>query len=165
MADTWKIATVTAAIKSQASLITIVVDGTNTNPTIYDPFAEEIPNSITPSKCPCLVPRPAEFITEFDFTRDTFGADAALKSVNYRLNYRFFFAPVLESMSLFSKYTQMCVAAAALWLYFATHTNNITGATEILPRAIPTFGPEADWKGTNYHGCELAFDVMQFMEA
>lgn len=164
MADTFKIATVTAAIKSQAASITIVLDGSNVNPTIYDPFAEEIPQAMTPSKCPCLVPQPKDFITDFDFTRDTFGADAAAKSVKYRLNYLFFFAPALEGVSLFSKYAQMAVAAAALWLYFATHTNNIGGTTEFMPRAMPTFGPEVDWKGTTYHGCGLAFDVTQYME-
>jgi hypothetical protein len=65
---------------------------------------------------------------------------------------------------MFSGYADMCACAAAVLLHFTTHTN-LAGATDFLPQTIPHFGPLRDGKGALFHGCEIAFNVMQYLEA
>ena len=162
MVDTWKLATVTAAIASQSIMVVNAV-GENVILKIQD--IGTMTDAIQQSECPVLAPRPDEFCTprEGFFVRDTYGADAALKSLHYTLTYKFFFSPVLQGMAAFEKFGESVTAFVAIGLHFATHTN-LSGATEFLPRLVNLL-PQADMNQTLFHGGELAFDVMQFMEA
>jgi len=118
---------------------------------------------INQQDCPLLTPRPDNFVTEFDVTRDTFGADAALKTVSYVLNYVFYYAPVAQGMGLFEKYDEMVTAAAVILNHLATNTN-LSGSTDILPTGIPAFGAMTDAGGTLFHGCQIALKVSAYME-
>ena len=160
MADTIKISTVIASIAAQ-SITVVRPDGTSGTLTILDTSA--LPEAINQADCPLLTPRPQDFLTSFSMTRDSFGADAAYKSVNYTLNYLFYYAPVGQGAELFEKYDEMVTAVAAVLLHFSTNTN-LSGSTEFLPGTVNQFSPVADGAGTLYHGCVIPFVVMQYME-
>ena len=167
MADAWKLSTVTAAIAACSVTVT-KPDGSSGALTIQDTGnsgATKFTPTVTQAACPVLQPRVIGFVTpsETFFTRDSYGADAAVKSVHYRLSYKFLFAPVAQGVELFSMYAASVSALVAVGLYFMANTN-ISGATEFLPR-IETFEPQIDEKQTLFHGGLISFDVEQFLEA
>ena len=161
MADSIKLTTVTNSIAALSITIT-KPDGTSGTLTIRD--IDELTEAINQEQCPILSPQPANFVTDVVITRDTFGADAALKTVKYTLHYIFYYAPVAQGATMFEKYDNMITAAAIILNHLAINTN-LTGATDILPQAIPVFGPVADGTGALFHGCVISMRVMQYMEA
>lgn len=167
MAESWKLSTVTAAIAA-CSITVTKPDGTSGVLTIQDVAnsgATKFTPTVTQAACPVLQPKVVGFVSpvgEF-FTRDSMGADAALKTAHYRLAYKFLFAPVGQSVETFSMYAASINALVAVGLYFMTHTD-IGGTTEFLPR-IESFEPQMDETGkTIFHGGLISFDVMQFLE-
>lgn len=165
MTSAVKISSVTANIAAQSITVTNV-QGASVTLGIRD--TSNIPEAVNQEMCPILIPRPANFLTEFQLTRDTFGADAALKTVKYVLNYIFYYAPVGQGSTIFSKFDEMVVAAAVTINHFATNTNAIcqtnSAATEFLPQDIPAFDPVQDKIGTLFHGCVMSFYLEQFLE-
>jgi hypothetical protein len=161
MTDSIKWTTLTAAIAAQTVAITDV-NGNSVNLTIYS--EANFPPGLTQEMCPALAPTPDNFVTGVHVTRDSLGADAAYKSIQYTLHYNFFFAPAQQGITLFAGYGAMVTAASAILLYFTTHTA-LSGATDLLPQDIPHFGAMKDGAGALFHGCEIAFDVTQYLEA
>ena len=160
MADTIKITTLATAI---AALSVSVTNASGSSVTLAIKDIAAIPEAVNQVDCPILAPRPDNFITDFSVTRDTYGADAALKTVRYRMNYVFYFCPALQGVGIFEKYDDMVTAAAIILNALATNTN-LSGAQDILPSGIPSFGMQVDVGGTAFHGCEISLDVAQFME-
>ena len=160
MADSIKITTVTASI---AALTVSVTNALGTSVTLNIKDVSAIPEAVNQQDCPVLAPRPDSFVTDFSVTRDSFGADSALKSAAYTLHYEFFYAPMLQGVGLFEKYDEMVTAAAVILNHLATNTA-LSGSTDILPASVPAFGAMADATGTLFHGCEIALRVMQYME-
>lgn len=160
MADSIKLTTLTASI---AALTITVTNARGSSVTLTIKDISGIQMKVNQQDCPLLMPRPDNFVTDFSVTRDTLGADAALKTARYMLNYIFYFAPVTQGVGLFEKYDEMVTAAAVILNHLATNTN-LSGSTDILPASVPSFGAQADAAGTLFHGCEIALAVSQFME-
>ena len=160
MTDSIKLTTVTASIATESITVTNAA-GASVTLAIRDISA--LTNIISAESCPLLTPRPAQFVTGLTITRDTFGADAAYKTVKYMLNYLFFFCPLGQGATLYEKFDDMVTAAAVILNYFGTHTN-LSGATDILPGVVEDFEPVINADGALYHGCGIPFAVTQFME-
>ena len=162
MADTLKLTTVTASIAALTITVTNA-RGSSVTLNIDDTSGLQKRVKVNQQDCPLLMPRPDNFVSNLGFTRDTYGADAALKTMAYTLTYNFYYAPIAQGVGLFEKYDEMVTAAAAILLHLATNTN-LSGATDILPESVPAFGAMADAAGTLFHGCEIALRVTQFLE-
>lgn len=161
MTDSIKVSTVTAALA--ALQIDVTRPGGTVGPVkIRD--TNVIPTGVNREDCPVLAPRPMNFVTNFGITRQTFGADSALKDVNYTLNYLFYYFPVAAGTLLFEKYDDMVTAAMVVLNYIATHTSPLLGTTDILPGDIPAFGEVVDAANKSFHGCTMTFRVIQYME-
>lgn len=163
MSDNLKLVQVTASIAQQAIAIWNAY-GVQVTLNIRD--VDGVYAVVNQQDCPLLQPHPAGFVTDLRFSRDSYGADVAYKTMRYMLHYDFFYAPVGQGVTMFNQYDEMVAAAAAILLHFATHTN-LTGSTDFVPQAIPSFRGLADYASppTPYHGCEIAFEVMQYLEA
>lgn len=162
MADSWKLTTVTGAIDDASITVT---NAAGNSVTLAIKNETNAPFIVEQEACPMLKPRIDNFITrkgEF-MTRDSHGADAGLKSVHYTLHYCFFFAPALQGPDILTHYGDSVAAMVATLLYFMTHTNSISGATEIIPH-IDNFAPQADGNKTLFHGGEISFDIDQYLE-
>lgn len=166
MTEAFKLATVTNSIAALGVSISVVnALGETVTLTIQD-IDEMTTDAIEQSQCPLMRPRVDNFVTldngQF-LTRDTYGADAALKSYHYTLNYVFYFCPVGQGNTVLGQYAAMVTAIVAAVLYFSNHTD-LAGGHELIPRLV-NFGPVEDINNTKFHGGEIAFDVMQFAEA
>lgn len=162
MADSFKLATVTAGIAALAVSVT-KADGTTGNIDIRDIGA--VPEAVNQADCPVFAPNPDGFVANLTAPRVTFGGDAAKKDWVYTLNYVFYYAPALEGPTLFAAYGDMVVAAVALLLAIMTNTQTIGGCVDLVVSAIPQFGKQTDVNGTAFHGCKIALAVKQYMEA
>lgn len=162
MADTITLTTLTASIAALTITVTNA-RGESVTLNIDDLSSLQKRVKVNQQDCPLLSPRPDSFVTDFSVTRDTYGADAALKSARYTLNYTFYFAPVGQGVGVFEKYDEMVTAAAVILNHLATNTA-LSGATDILPSGVPSFGLQSDAMRTLFHGCEIALQVMQYME-
>lgn len=160
MTDAINVSTVTNAI-ANASITVTNAYGTSGVMTITN--VTGMPVSVNQQSCPMLTPHPTDFISNASVTRDTFGADAALKGIEYDLKYRFFFAPILQGTTMLAKYAALVDAAVAILLYFTTNTA-LSGTVDFLPRPIVSFGAVADGAGTQFHGCDFIFHVKQYLE-
>lgn len=152
-----------STVTGQIAALTITVTNANgTSKTLDIRDMSEIPEAVNSPDCPMLAPKPAGFVTDVSIMRDTYGADASLKTVLYTLTYQFFYCPMEEGVGLFEKYDNMVSAAAIVLNALATSTNGIS--TDILPGAVPGFGPIEDVSGQAFHGCEITLNVKQYME-
>lgn len=160
MTESIKFTTVTADIASK-TISVVDAKGNTVNVTIRDITA--VPVAVEMADCPLLAPIPRDFVTGFTAGRDSYGADAALKTAKYVLHYRFYYAPVAQGVTMFQNFGGLVTACAVVYMYFANHTN-IAGTTEFQVLDTPAFGGVVDGNGTAFHGCDLAFAVEQFTE-
>jgi hypothetical protein len=161
MTESIKLSTLATAIASQSITVTNAY-GSSVTLDIRD--ITEIPVSVNQQDCPILTPHPSAFMTNVTVTRDSYGADAGYKSVEYDLTYRFFFAPILQSVTMLEKYDEFITAAMTVLMFFTDHTN-LSGSTDFLPGSVPAFGAVVDGAGTQFHGCDFVFHVRQYLEA
>ena len=162
MADSIKLTTLTASIAALTITVTNA-RGSSVTLNIDDLSGLQKRVKVNQQDCPLLMPRPDNFVTDFSVMRDTMGADAALKTAAYTLNYIFYYSPIAQGVGIFEKYDEMVTAAAVILNHLATNTA-LSGSTDILPASVPAFGAMPDATGTLFHGCEIALRVMQYME-
>ena len=163
MTDALKLSTLTASIAA-ASITVTKVDTTSGTLTIKD--TSGVMPAVPQGDCPILQPRPDLFLTEFALERDTYGGDVAYKTARYTLHYQFFFAPVLQGVTVYADYAANLNALVAILNYYAVNTNAILsggGATEILPLLADAL-PQKDVTGTLFHGGVIDFQVVKYME-
>lgn len=161
MTESIKLATLTAAIATQSITLT---DAYGASVTLAIKDISAIPVAVNQQDCPVLTPHPSVFMTNVIVTRDTFGSDAAYKTIEYDLTYRFFYAPILQSVTMLEKYGEFIAAAMTVLMYFSNHTD-YGGSVDFLPGPVPAFGAVTDGAGTQFHGCDFVFHVRQFLEA
>lgn len=164
MTDTVKFTTVTAAIAASSITVTRHSGATGA---LKIKDVGTLPQAIPTEQCPILAPRASNFCSNVQVVRDTFGADAALKTISYDLAYQLFFYPLGEGLKWVTYYGAMVTCAMEILLWFATNTNSFVddGAHEFMPAGIPVFDPQVDAAGTPFHGCQFLFHVQQFMES
>jgi hypothetical protein len=161
MADTFKLTTVTASIAAQ-SITVVRADGVSVPLKIYDVSA--FPDEVRQEDCPVLRPRPRDFISNFQFSPASLGGDAGYKNINYTLTYQLLYAPIGQSNTLFEHYGDMLNALAAVVLYFADNSQLVAGATELLPGPVPIVGGLLGSTDNGFHGAEIQFNVLQYLE-
>ena len=163
MAETFKLTTVTASIAAQSVTVTNV-KGASVTLSIRD--IDNLPANgvVNQDACPMLAPKAGGFLSDYHFTRDSLGADAAYKTVEYTLHYILWFAPIAQGETLLKNFDDFLACAAAVLLYFETNTN-LNGTTDFMPLAVPALGGMTDANGTLFHACQISFRVTQFTEA
>lgn len=165
MADAFNLATLTNSIAALGASISLT-DATGATKALRIDDIDEMGDAVEQSQCPLMRPRADNFVTleagSF-LTRDSYGADAALKTFRYTLNYDFFYCPVGQGNTMLGLYGNSVNAVVAALLYFATHTT-LSGGQECMPRLVG-LEPTSDVNGTKFHGGRIAFDVMQYAEA
>jgi len=105
----------------------------------------------------------ADFVTDLDVTRDSFGAGDAKMTVVYRLHYRLFYEPAgglritkLESLpGLLETIGKVWDAVLAL--------DTLPGAVDIVPADITNMGIVNDPSDSLWYGCDLGFYITEFV--
>lgn len=161
MTDSVKWTTVATSIAAQSISVT-KPDGSTGTLTIKDISA--IPVSINVQDAPMLVPKPNQFITNMVVKRDSYGSDAALKSIDYDMTYQLFYCSVGKGKDWMTQYGNCVTCTQQIITYFATHSNDVSGAQDILPKNIPGFALLSVGDNVEFHGCEITFHVMQYLE-
>jgi len=129
-----------------------------TNVTILD--ADQIP--LEPdSRASYLFPKPNGFLTGFSLTRNSQGQRTALMTVEYDLHYTFCGFRIGKGRML-EIYAEMVTRVMAI-IDAALALDGLTGAVEFDPQDIPDFGVINDPAGNAWHGCEITFHIMEFV--
>lgn len=124
---------------------------------------DEIVDSVTDRACPIIQPIPNGFVTDFSVERDSQGpGSTALQTVMYTLNYRLMFAPVGTGRGLLGVWADMLVKAR-LFLDAIIANDDLAGTVDIRPVGALNFGPVSDPAGNQFHGCDFALRVQEFV--
>lgn len=124
---------------------------------------DEIPEAVLERDCPILYPEPAGFITDFIMVRDSFGPGTSAKiTVSYNMTYTFLYSAVGSGRGLFDVYDDM-VTKMGLILDAIIANDNLTGAIDFTPDEAFNFGPTADPAGSVFHGAQLVFGIVEFV--
>jgi len=146
----------TVQFKTIANAIAgLTFTGINTKTTSTIPL-----NAIT--ECPLFMPRPDDFITEIQFSRESFGMSGSEKmNLSYTMNWQYFHAPVGQILS-FQDYSDMLDNVCVI-LQTIANNDTVTGAVDIQIRDIPRFAQLADVSGNYYHGAQIALRILEFI--
>jgi hypothetical protein len=123
---------------------------------------DAIPEKVEVRDCPIIFPKPDGFITDFNLVVDSFGSASAKKTVSYHLNYVLLQAPVGQGRGLFDLYEGFVTNVAA-FLDALIANDAITGAVDMQPAAISSFGPTPDPSGGMFHGAVITLAVQEFV--
>lgn len=146
-----------AAVTVADSISKLSVSGV----TIKD--VDQIPNEVTQYDLPVMFPEPLNFVTDFEVIRDSFGIDSiAKKTARYTLNYTFCHSLVGSGRLLSDVYDDM-VTKALLILDAIVANSTVTGAIDIEPLDVASFGVVLDPAGNSFHGCQISVRVMEFI--
>jgi hypothetical protein len=122
-----------------------------------------IPEGLDPRSAPALFPKPDGFITGLKVERDSMGlAATAQKTASYTLHYVYCHSLVGEGRGLFDVYPAV-IANIALILDTVIANDTLNGAVDISAADVSSVGPVTDPAGAVFHGCEFAFDVMEYI--
>ena len=115
--------------------------------------------------CPVLFPRPNEFVTDIEFTRESQGGGGtALMNFSYTLNYVYCHAPIGSGLGgLFSVYSAL-ITKIILILEKMFASDNLSGAIDLQVISVSNVGPVADPAGNQYHGVEIGLRVLEFIQ-
>jgi hypothetical protein len=139
------------------SISSLVIEGVN----IRD--IDELSEGVTARECPVLYPEPVNFISNFELVRDSTGPGAtALQHATYDLTYTFLYAPIGAGRGLFDVYDES-IEKVGLILDAIITNDAITGLVDLRPQDTINIGPVADPSGAIFHGCQLVFSVMEFV--
>jgi len=124
---------------------------------------DKIPAVVRNRDCPILYPRPDGFISGFEPDRITTGDGSSAKmDVRYTLTYTFLESPIGSDRGLFGVYPSF-VANVAKILDAILLNDKITGAVDIRAVDVGAFGPVADPAGNAFHGCDIAIEILEFV--
>lgn len=124
---------------------------------------DQIPENALPI-VPVFFPRPEDFITDMTFERVSFGADNVAKmNLNYVLNYRFLHAPVGAGGGLLAAYNGLITNLAEI-LKAIFSDSNPADAVDMTLQGISNIGPLEDPAGNEYHGVEIALQVLEYTQ-
>jgi hypothetical protein len=114
--------------------------------------------------CPALFPAPDNYVTDLQFTVQSFGGDSARKlDVSYTLNYRFLYAPI-GSGSVLQNYAGL-IAKLELILEALLGASTPTGSIDMSLLGVSNIGPLSDPAGqTMYHGVEIALRILEYTQ-
>jgi len=144
------------------AIMTALSDLSITGLTFCD--TSEIPEGTDPFRVPMLFPIPDRFISDFVYTRDSYGGGStALAHVNYNINLRLCYAPMASGRGLFDVYPSM-VAMVVLILNKLIVSDTLSTAVDVQVAGVPVFGKVFDiHNNIPYHGAEITVSVMEFV--
>ena len=113
--------------------------------------------------CPYFAPRPRDFITDIQFSREAFGTGGAEPmNLIYTMNWEYFHAPIGQVLT-FQKYSELLDNLAYLIQQIA-NSDAVTGAVDMTILNITSIAGIQDPAGNTYHGVELALRVTEFIK-
>lgn len=124
---------------------------------------DQIPPDASAIRAPVMFPEPLNFVSNFRMTRDSFGGGSSAKmTVRYTLTYTFCHHQAGMDRAPFSQYAAMVDKAADI-LDAILAIDVFSGCVDIVPQAIPEFGPVPDPAGNMYNGCRIQLDIQEFV--
>lgn len=123
---------------------------------------DEIPENVD-LRAPTILPKPDGFVSGLRYERQSQGGGSVAKGdCYYTLTYRLCYAPVGSGRGLFETYPAMVTAAFA-FLDAVLAVDVLQGAVTIRPVGALNFGPVSDPAGNIFHGCDIAVEIMEFV--
>ena len=124
--------------------------------------ADNIPvNGLT--ECPYFAPRPRDFITDIQFSREAFGSNGTEPmNLTYTMHWQYFHAPVGQALS-FSSYEDL-ISNLAYILEQIADNDAPEGAIDMRIFNVDTIAGIQDPAGNNFHGVELSIQVTEFIK-
>ena len=124
---------------------------------------DEIKELMQPRDLPCLMPHPRDFITGFSPTQLGFGSGSNKSfTLEYSEHYRLYFKPVTGAVKFFGPYSDLVKMVKKIFKVFLVN-EEIAGLALVVPR-IEAIGGVEDQAGNIYHGADIAFDVIEYVE-
>ena len=124
---------------------------------------DELSEGVTARECPVLYPEPVNFISNFELVRDSTGpGSTALQHATYDLTYTFLYAPIGSNRGLSALYGKIIEKIGLIQDAIITN-DTITGLEDFRPQDITYIGLIADPSDHVFHGCQLVFSVMEFV--
>ena len=125
---------------------------------------DELPKKGTVRNTPVIIPKPNGFLSNFKPERDSFGPGTTAKiTVTYTLTYRLLHSEIGTGRTgIFSTYAAM-VAITSLFLDAIIANDTVTGAVDLEAADVTEFGPVADPMGKMFHGCDIAINIMEYV--
>lgn len=120
---------------------------------------DTIPASVLARDCPMLIPAP-NFLSSFTPTRVDLTTQE--QDLRYTLTYRLLSAPVGSGRGIHELYDTMVTNIAAFLDAILTN-HAVTGAVDIRAMNVGMFGVVTDPAGGNFHGCDIAIEVLEFL--
>jgi hypothetical protein len=123
---------------------------------------DEIPNEVYTRDCPIVLPSP-DFITNMRLRRESQGSGSvALWQIKYNLTYRLFYGEVGTGRILGDNYSGL-VAKAMLFVDAVIANSELTGSIDSTLFDISFPGVVTDPADNNYFGCEIIFEILEFI--
>lgn len=122
----------------------------------------EIPDSVEDGDCPMVIPKPDGFMSDFELERMAMSSGTAnVWNVQYTLTYRFLHSEIGLGLGILDAYPGM-VDKVCDFIDRMLLSDTITGAVDLTVEDISTFGPVSDPSGKMFHGCDIAFRILEF---
>ena len=132
--------------------------------TLYD--IDEIPTAIISRDVPAIIPRPDDYITDFEPEVNSLGTGSTAKmTVRYTLNYRLYHSKLgTGRRSLFDTYSGM-VTKIGLFLDALIAADAVSGSLDSRPISISNVGavPSPAEEGVAFHGCDIGVRITEFV--
>ena len=147
--------TVTSAISTIAdSIAGIVISGV----TIKD--IDQIPDAAA-MLCPLMIPSPANFVSDYNMTFETFGSMGAAKMNSvYTLNYIYLHCELGSGVNSFAPYAD--VMSKVQTILVAIFSNDkVTGLVDLSLQSISPVGVITDPAGNECGGVQIALRVLE----
>jgi hypothetical protein len=110
-----------------------------------------------------LIPRPFEPLTEFNITRDSYGASMAKMTATYTLNFRLLYLPLGAGRSNYIEPMPGLIRMIAEVWDALLAVSILDGAVDIVPWGISLVGPTEDPTGNPYWGADFSFHITEFV--
>ena len=120
----------------------------------------ETTDAIDARECPVLAPAVANFVTNFDPRRESFGLNnEAAITIEYDLTYTLYYMPAGSERTLAVLFDGLLKTVAAI---FEAALTEIGGAVDVLPKDIRNTGADLDPTGREFIGYQVVFRVTEF---
>lgn len=110
-----------------------------------------------------LFPEPVNFVTNFRFFRDSFGASAGLQRAEYDLTYTYCHVPIGAGRTGLEYYGGM-IEKVGLIMDAIMGIDVIRGAVDVTPADVTEFGAVPDPSGNMYVGCKIILHIVDYIE-
>lgn len=123
---------------------------------------DEIKEGFTAYDVPLLAPRPNDFVSSPQIQYVTLGSGAGRQlDVSYFVTYRYFHAPI-GTGDLSTTWSEMIDAVFSI-LDVVIDNDKVVGLEDFSLSSIGDFCEVVDGSNNSYHGCDITFKVLEFV--